>query len=231
MSASRRLQLAVVGPFRRVGAILALSVFLAALPWLAQGQDSGEAFAGLTVTAYGDQEVDILTGITTLPEGGEVVDREREVTLSAEWLRYREGIFLEGEQVEMTGEFGTAYADAVRIDFQAGLLEAWGEVRFERAGLGLQAESLEYHTAAGVVRFEGPIYGTGTELEAAAALFDAENLVLLLVAPYRYQDELFELSSNREGALLSLSPAEDESVVASSKIDAELLARLDPYLP
>lgn len=212
---------------------LALLLMLLAtqLPTLVRAQASGDAFSGLTVVAYGDQEVDILTGVTTLPEGGQVVDRERGVTLSAQVLRYREGDFLEGEQVELMAEFGTAFAEELRIDFSAGLVEASGEVRFERAGLGLRAESLEYHTEAGVVRFTGPIRGIGAELEAGAALFDAQSAVLLLIAPYRYQDDLFELASNREGALLALSVGEDESLVASSRVAPELVARLRPYLP
>lgn len=195
--------------------------------------DGQEAFSGLTVIAFGEQEFDIVTGITTLPEGGQVVDREHGVTLTAESMRYREGDFVEAETVEVSGRFGTARSDRVSIDLATAVVEASGNVRFEREELRLLAASLRYDVDAAIVEFEGPVTGEGVELEAAAMLLDADSGSVLLIGPYRYQDELFELSSEREGALLSLTPAEDESgrMVASSRVDPELIDRLGPYLP
>ena len=194
--------------------------------------DPQEAFAGLTVVAYGDQVVDIFTGVTTLPEGGEIIDRENGITLSAEWIRYQEGEFVEAEAVRVTGEFGVAHAAEVYIDLTQGRLDASGEVRYEREDIGLTAAALRYFPETGIVDFEGPVTGVGAEFEAASAAYDSNSGVLVLAAPYRYQDVLFELSSEREGALLSLTPAAEEggSVTASSTVAPEVRARLEPYL-
>lgn len=223
--------LAVLAPYALVG--LTGAVALAQESGQATGQEMEEAFSGLTVIAFGEQEVDIITGITTLPEGGQVVDREHGVTLTAETMRYREGDFVEAETVEVSGRFGTARSDSMSIDLDAAVVEAFGNVRFEREELRLLATSLRYDVKAAVVQFQGPVTGEGVELEAAAMLLDADSGSVLLVGPYRYQDELFELSSEREGALLSLTPAEDESgrMVASSRVDPDLIERLGPYLP
>lgn len=196
------------------------------------GASQEEAFAGLTVVAHGDQEIDIFTGITTLPEGGQVIDRENGVTLTAEHIRYREGEFVEARGVEVSGEFGIAHSEEVYIDLVEGRLNATGAVRYERDELGLNATSLHYFPEDGVVRFEGPVTGVGADFEATAALYDRESGALLLAAPYRYQDTLFELSSERAGALLSLTPAagNNGTLLASSRVAPEVLARLEPYL-
>ncbi|MEX2535722.1 MAG: hypothetical protein WD273_08990 [Trueperaceae bacterium] len=218
--------------------LLTLALLLAAE---AQGQQQsrdseqpGEAaFAGLSVLAFGDQQLDLSTGITTLPDGGQVIDRQHGVTLTAGSLRYREGEFVEAQEVELSGDFGVAHAESVYIDLTQGRLDATGGVVFERETLGLTAQSLQYYANEGVIRFEGPVSGVGLDFEGAAAVFDAAGEVFLLAAPYRYQDALFELSSDREGALLSLTPAGDESgsLVASSTVEPGLLARLAPFLP
>jgi hypothetical protein len=203
------------------------------VPLWAGAQPVADAFAGLTVVAFGDQEIDLLTGITTLPDGGQVIDQESGVTLTARMLRYREGDFVEAEGVEISGNFGTAKSNRIHVDLAEGTLEANGDVRFEREEFALDAESLFFRSAAGVVRFGGPVEGSGVEFEAAAALLDTTTGTVLLAAPYRYQDALFELASERKGALLSLTPAPEGpgSFVASSKVDPQLLERLAPYLP
>lgn len=224
--------------WRRCALIVVLAACLAAS--LAEGQEGQapeqplrDAFSRLTIVAFGDQEIDILTGITTLPEGGQVIDRELGFTLTAETIRYREGDFVEAQAVEVTGEFGRASAESVTVDLEAGRLDAGEEVDFARDELGIAAGGLHYYVDESVVRFDGPVRGTGVEFEAAGALLDAEHGVFLLIGPYRYQDELFELSSEREGALLSLTPTgeDGESLAASSRVAPELLDRLAPYLP
>ncbi|HEX7003135.1 MAG TPA: hypothetical protein VF168_03005 [Trueperaceae bacterium] len=214
---------------------LLLLLLLAPVGFSAQPQANSapleeEAFAGLTVIAHGEQVFDIFTGVTTLPEGGEIVDREHGITLTAEWISYREGEFVDAKDVEVTGEFGTAHADEVRIDLAAGRLDASGQVRYERDDLGLAAGALHYYPDDGVVSFEGPVTGVGAEFEAASAYFDGTSGVLVLAAPYRYQDALFELSSEREGALLALTPTEEGGLVASSSVTREVQQRLERYL-
>jgi hypothetical protein len=219
-------------PFRASLLLLILGLVLATPLW-AGAQDVADAFAGLTVVAFGDQEVDLLTGITTLPDGGQIIDQESGVTLTAQMLRYREGDFIEAEGVDLSGNFGKAKSNRIHVDLAEGTLEANGEVRFEREDFALDAESLFYRPAAGVVRFGGPVEGSGIEFEAAAAVLDTTTGTVLLAAPYRYEDALFELSSERKGALLSLTPAPESpgSLVASSQVDPQLLERLEPYLP
>lgn len=219
---------------RRISFCLALvALYFGFPPVFGISQETAEILSGLTVVAFGDQEVDIFTGVTTLPDGGQVIDREHGVTLTAEWLRYSEGEFVEAKTVEVEGRFGKAFADSVAIDLVAATVNASGNVRFEHEGLSLAASSLAFDSNDSIVRLSGPVTGEGVELEAAAMVLEAESGSILLVAPYRYQDELFELSSQREGALLSLTPAEDGSggLDATSRVDPELLERLAPYLP
>ena len=75
--------------------------------------------------------------------------------------------------------------------------------------------------------------GEGVDFEAASMLLDVASGAVILVGPYRYQDTLFELAADREGALLALTPASEDlsQLRASTDVDPALLERLAPYLP
>lgn len=220
--------------YYRQGQPWTLVLCLALAGWgAALQQDAASAFANLTVVAFGDQEVDILTGITTLPDGGRLIDREHDLTLSASWMRFLEGDFVEAKEVEISGEFGVVSARAVTIDLAAEEVRATGAVRYEGPEWGIDAQAISYSEDLGLVVFEGPIRGEGIALEASAALFDVPSGTFLLAAPYRYADGPLELTSERPGALLSLQPLEGRpgELVASNRIEPQLLERVRPHLP
>ena len=184
--------------------------------------------------AHGDQVFDLATGVTTLPQGGEVVDREGELRLVGETIRYRDGEFIEAEGVRVEGRFGTATAERLRVDVTTDVLEAAGGLTVERDGLRLQAGELRYDAEAEVVRFAGGVRADDPAFEAAAAVLDLQSGAIVLVGPYEFQDGLFTLRGPAEGALLELVPVETDAgtdYAAASEVSAELAARLGPFLP
>lgn len=196
----------------------------------------GEAapFAALQVVAHGDQEFDLATGVTTLPEGGEIVDQETGVRLVAAVIRYRDGDFIEAEGAEIEGRFGVATAARLRVDIATGLLEAAGGLELAREGLRLRADDLRYDADAEVVRFSGDVVGEAPPFEAAAAVLDLDTGSVVLVGPYRFEDGLFTLRAPAEGVLLELVPVETASgpsYAAASELSAALIERLGPFLP
>lgn len=213
---------------------LALVALGAALALAQDGAEEAAPFAGLQVIAHGDQVFDLATGVTTLPQGGEVVDRNSDLRLVGETLRYKDGAFIEAEGARVEGRFGAASAARLRIDVAARVLEAEGELKVEREGLRLEADGLLYDAEAEVVRFHGNVRADAPDFEAAAAVLDLRSGAIVLVGPYRFADGPFTLRAPAEGALLELVPAEGDAgtdYAAASEVSPELAARLEPFLP
>jgi hypothetical protein len=186
-------------------------------------------FAALSVTAYGEQILDIATGVTTLPGGGEVIDANTGVAVSAAFLRIEEGVLIEGTDIEASGDFGHLRAGSMEIDIASGIFLAEQELLLEREELSVVSSRVEYFAEPAIVRFLGEVAGTSPSFEAQAVLLDLQTGNVLLVGPYSYEDNLFTLASSEDGALLEL--IDDLVYDAASEVSSELMERLRGYLP
>lgn len=73
-------------------------------------------FAALTVRPNGPEELDLATGVTTLPEGGEIVYRAENVRLTGGFIRFLEGDFIEAREAVVAGAFGSLEAPELRFE-------------------------------------------------------------------------------------------------------------------
>ncbi|MDQ3399041.1 MAG: hypothetical protein M3511_14985 [Deinococcota bacterium] len=196
-------------------------------------------FAGLSVTPYGQQILDIASGITTLPDGGEIIDRDHGITLSGGFIRYREEDFVEIRGARANGAFGDLSAAMVNVDIAGQSLRAEGDILLSSQLLGsqgvssqgvtLEAQTLRVDLEAATAVVEGGVRSVDPPFEAAALIIDFEREEALLVGPYRYEDGGFTLRSSRSEDLLLLKTTE-RGVEASTEIPAALLERLRLYL-
>ncbi len=206
---------------------------LAALAGLALAQ--GEV-AELTVTAFGAQRLDLATGFTELPDGGEVVDRGTGVRLVAPWLRYAEGEVLEAHDATVDGPFGVLMAPRVRVDLAGGQLVATeGAVLEHGAGQVLRAFEIVYDARDGWAVARGDVVGEGPDFVADAIWADTATGRLVLVAPYRFDDGTVVLRSDSPGTRLQLTPFEDaegafDGYDASTTLDDDVAQRLEAGL-
>ena len=188
-------------------------------------------FAALQITPYGDQTVDLATGVTTLPQGGEIVDQESGVTLSGSLVTYKEGDYVEVTDAEVAGEFGSLTAPTVRLDTNAQTLEATGGVGFEGEGLALRSHTLVLYLEPDIAVAAGGLVSETPALEAAALLVDLQQNAALVVGPYRYENGPLTLQSEAKDFLSLTWGAEETDFEASSTVDPALYTRLEPYLP
>ncbi len=188
-------------------------------------------FAALQITPYGDQAVDLATGVTTLPQGGEIVDEESGVTLTGSLVTYKEGDYVEVTDGEVTGDFGSLAAPTVRLDINAQTLETTGGVRFEGEGLALQSDMLTLYLEPDIAVAAGGLTSETPALEAAALLVDLQQNAALVVGPYHYQNGPLTLQSEAEDLLGLTWGADETDFEASTTIDPALQTRLEPYLP
>jgi len=203
--------------------------------WLCWALLSGLAlanpFAALVVTPHGEQIFDLATGVTTLPNGGEVAAREAGVVLIGQRLRFQQGVFVEAHEARVEAEAFILSAPAIFLDIAQQSLSASGGVVYQSPELVLSAEQLQIDLVKGHAVLSN-VVSTGVPLLEAAVLVVAGDLnAALLVGPYRYQDGPLVLSSSEAGDLLELrwsTTAEGLSFTVSTDISAELLARYAP---
>ena len=217
-------------PARVALALLTLAVCLAVGPAWA---NEGSPFAALEVRSNGRQVIDITTGVTTLPDGGNVVDKQTGVSFTASHIAYLDGAFIEASGVLLEGAFGVLSADDVRIDIASSTLRATGELTLRREGLEVLAKELEYFALTEVAVFEGGVKGTEPEFSAERVLLDVRNGDVLLDGRYSFSGDLFTMNSPEAGGLLELRLVELGDVVtysAASEVSQSLLERFRAYL-
>lgn len=193
-------------------------------------------FAALTITPSGPQTFDITTGVTTLPHGGSVIDRDTGVALQAGFLTYQQGKAIDARGAQVQGSFGRMQADRVHIDIVAGTLVASQNVSLVRGSLRLTATQVRYDAHRQVVDFSGPVRGTSSDFafKADRVLLDATSGDVLLVGRYSYANGVLQLRSPKDGGRLELVLHESHGKPvydASSEISPELLARFSSELP
>lgn len=192
-------------------------------------------FSQLTVKPYGSQEFDISTGITTLPEGGDVIDTDTNLALSGSFVRFEDGAFIEATEVTITGDFGTLEASEVFLDLGSSTLEIPSELSFHRAELELHAGAMKYHHQAGIAVFTGGVTGSLPPLTADTLLLDSLAGAMLLVGTYTFTDGLFTLESPSNGGYLHVAIEVDEEAgttdyTATSNPSASELERFAAFL-
>lgn len=204
---------------------------------------SDASFAGLVITARGDEEFDISTGITTLVDGGEIYDRTTGMGLVADFIRYRVDEFIETRGTEVSGPFGTVRAEFVDFDMVDGILTAGGSLELTADEVVATAQALSFHLESGVMDISGSVTATAPGFSAERVLLSTESGVVLLLAPYEYDDGFLLLRSTTPGAMLELIPQLDDEAgadawtegpgqFAASTIPQESTLELfGPYLP
>lgn len=190
-------------------------------------------FAALSVTPYGQQNFDLATNTTTLPQGGQVIDQNSNVVLSGEFVRYQEGVFVELEDALVEGAFGNLVAPDIELDIDAQTLHARGEVHYQGEELIIQALSVIFLLEPDVAIVRGDVFGNSPRLEGASLIIDTEAQQAILIGPYTYQDGPFTLSGESDEDLLWVRWQEDAGISSfqvTTDIDVEVRERLLGFL-
>lgn len=193
-----------------------------------------QSFASLTVTPRGSQNFDLSTNVTTLDEGGLVVDKETGLELEANFIRYEEGSFIEAEAARVLGKFGSLATRQLFVDSIEDVITAEGNITLNYNDLNLTADALTIYSEQDVVVLEGNVQSDlpSFESERLAIYLDTEQALLL--SPYTYTNGSLSLRQTSAGKLLQLSPRSDAADIAnydaSTTVTPDLLAQLEPYL-
>ena len=202
-------------------------VFLLLLPALAA------SFAAFTVEPAGDQVVDLATGVTTLPDGGRLVDAERGLLLKAAYIEYQEGAFVRAKKARLQQEKLRFEAGRLEYDVASETVVLEEGVRFSSPHLsGLEAPRGVLYLKDGVAVLEGGVKSASPAFEAERMVADTEKGLVLLLGAFRYQDPALGITLKGQGpdARLLLRFKEEGEVEAETEVPAEIYVRLAAYL-
>ena len=190
--------------------------------------------AALTIIPAGSEQFDISTGLTTLPEGGEVIDAKRKLNLRSGFMRYEENKFIETQDAVVTGKFGTLRAETLTIDLEKNVIAASGELSLESTSMLVTAQALDLFLDADVARLQGEVSSLSPEFQAQTLLLKLNEPGALIMSPYQVQNGPLILTQKNSGHLLQLHQEKvGETYIynPSTEVEASLLNAFAAFMP
>ena len=192
-----------------------------------------QSFANFTVIPTGDQIYDLATSTTDLPQGGSIIDQSNKLTLSANTMKYQEGIFINATGAYLEGEFGSLTTPNLRFDLANQLLST-DSLELSYKNLIVTATTMRLYTRPSIAKLEGRVLSSNPSFEASGLVINLKTGFAFLLSPFEYQNGPLALRQETPGRNLQLSPVEQEdgSIIyqATSVIDPALLESFSPYL-
>lgn len=192
-----------------------------------------QSFANFTVIPTGDQIYDLATSTTDLPQGGSIIDQTNKLTLSANTMKYQEGVFINATGAYLEGEFGSLTSPYLRFDLANQLLST-DTLELSYKNLIVTATTMSLYTRPSIAKLEGNVLSNNPSFEASGLIINLKTGFAFLLSPFEYQNGPLALRQETPGRNLQLSPVEqaDGTVVyqATSVIDPALLESFGPYL-
>ncbi len=192
-----------------------------------------QTFANFTVIPTGDQIYDLATSTTDLPQGGSIIDQTNKLSLSANQMKYQEGVYINAAGAYLEGEFGSLTTANLRFDLSNQLLTT-DTLELSYRNLLVTATTMSLYTRQNIAKLEGNVISNNPSFEASGLVINLKTGFAFLLSPFEYQNGPLALRQESTGRNLQLSPVEqaDGTIVyqASSVIDPALLESFSPYL-
>ncbi|WP_243031811.1 hypothetical protein [Thermus altitudinis] len=168
------------------------------------GPTWGARFASFSVEPFGTQRVNLDTGVTTLPQGGILVDNENGLRLKASYLEYKEGSFVRARGAELLSEGESFVAQSLEHDIPK------QEARFTGLSFsnpdfkGLKAERALALFAHDIVVLKGKVQAESPRLQAETLVVNLKDREALALGSFTYQEGKATLRGQGAGARLYL---------------------------
>ncbi|RDI95971.1 hypothetical protein DV704_03355 [Meiothermus sp. QL-1] len=184
-------------------------------------------FAGFEVKPRGNSELDISTGVYTLPNGGTITDNKSGLVLEARYIQYKDGEFIRAQGATLRSKDGDFSAASLEYLQKPDTLRMTG-VRFSSKDIrGLSAQQ-GLLLREDVLVLKGEVRSSEPYLEASTVVVETGRNQALVLGSFTFRDGSTVLRGNRPDSTLLLSFGEGR-VRASTRVPAETLNRLRPY--
>ncbi|WP_299428541.1 hypothetical protein [uncultured Meiothermus sp.] len=184
-------------------------------------------FAGFEVKPRGNSELDVGTGVYTLPTGGTITDNRSGLVLEARHIQYKDGEFIRAQGATLKSREGDFSAASLEYLQKPDTLRMNG-VRFSSRQLkGISAQQ-GLLLKDDVLVLKGEVRSNDPMLEASTLIVDTTRDQALVLGVFTYRDGATTLRGNRPDSTLLLNFA-DGRVRATTRVPVDILNRLRPY--
>jgi hypothetical protein len=184
-------------------------------------------FAGFEVRPRGNSELDVGTGIYTLPTGGTITDHKSGLVLEARYIQYRDGDFIKAQGATLKAREGEFAATSLEYLQKPDTLRMNG-VRFSSKEFKALTAQQGLLLKEEVLVLKGEVRSSDPALEASTLIVDTAKDQALVLGVFTYRDGPTTLRGNRPDSTLLLTFA-DGKVRANTRVPPEILNRLRPY--
>ncbi|MCX7783805.1 MAG: hypothetical protein N2318_09215 [Meiothermus sp.] len=184
-------------------------------------------FAGFEVRPRGNSELDVGTGIYTLPTGGTITDNKNGLVLEARYIQYRDGDFIKAQGAILKAKEGEFAAASLEYQQKPDTLRMNG-VRFSSKEFKALTAQQGLLLKEDVLVLKGEVRSSDPMLEASTLIVDTAKDQALVLGVFIYRDGATTLRGNRPDSTLLLT-FEGSKVRANTRVPAEVLNRLRPY--
>jgi hypothetical protein len=164
------------------------------------------------------------TGITRLPQGGVVEDRERGIRIDAKFIEHKQGEFIRATDATILTAGQTIKSPLVNYQIKLDRVDIAGPLEFSSPDVTeLRAQKAAVYPEAERIVAVGGVQSKSPVLTANAVVFDTKRRVAFLYGAYRFEsrDGKTKLSqSGLESALLVTFPKSGNPTV-TTKITPE----------
>lgn len=188
---------------------------------------SASRFAGFEVRPRGNSELDVGTGIYTLPTGGTITDNKSGLVLEARYIQYRDGDFIKAQGATLKAREGEFAATSLEYLQKPDTLRMnW--VRFSSKEFKSLTAQQGLLLKEDVLVLKGEVRSSDPVLEASTLVVDTAKDQALVLGIFTFRDGASTLRGNRPDSTLLLTFA-DGKVRANTRVPPEILNRLRPY--
>lgn len=196
------------------------------------GAASAASFAGFSIKPYGDQKLNLQTGVTILSKGGVASDAARGVTVDAQYIEYKQDDRLTARDAKLsTKDGGVLVGKTVEYNAKSGVLVATGDLEYNDARVkGLTAPSISLDTNRKLAVATGGVKSETNGLSANTVVVDYAQNRAVMYGNYVYNYNGTRLKGSKADSVLFVTWNADGKASTNSKPTAEQLKPYQTYL-
>jgi len=184
-------------------------------------------FAGFEVRPRGNSELDVGTGIYTLPTGGTITDNQSGLVLEARYIQYKDGEFIRAQGATLKAREGDFSANSLEYLQKPDTLRMNG-VRFSSKEFKALSAQQGLLLGDDVLVLKGQVRSSEPVLEASTLVVDTTKDLALVLGAFTFRDGATTLRGNRPDSTLLLTVSGGK-VRAITRVPADVFNRLRPY--
>lgn len=179
-------------------------------------------FATFTVEPYGAQRLNLETGVTTLPQGGVLVDNANGLRLEGRYIEYKEGVFVRARGLRLLSKEETFQAEGLDHDIGKQVARFTGLVFSNRDFKNVRAKQGVAYFSEDVVVLRGGVQAETPSLEAETLVLNLKTREGLVLGRFVYREGKAVLKGKGSKARLYL--VKREKLYATTKVPEAALA-------